>query len=614
MRLLLLSLICCLAVCFLPAQDASDPQLDIEIPEGPKPWTSLDLNNSQRNFQFAIVTDRTGGRRPGIFMEGVRRLNLIQPEFVMSVGDLIDGYTEDVDELNRQWNEFDGFVDSLEMPFFYIPGNHDITNEVMNDLWKKRLGPTYYHFKYQDVLFLCLNSEDQYRGSNRGTISDEQYDYIKATLEANTDVRWTLVFFHQPLWILEDTKRWKDVEALLANRNHNVFVGHHHRYAKYERNNGKYFMLATTGGGSGLRGARLGEFDHVVWVTMTDEGPIIANLQLDGIWDENVVTDKTKQFIADVSDKNVIEVEPMFYNQPTFQEGVVKLKVTNDEDVPMIVNFTEGFSWDLRAEVENKEITIQPNSVEFVDVNLSSRKRSLKKPVGELEAVKLAASVEYQAEDMPDLAIPFSFNLAPEEQLRLQRADGPITIDGNLKEWTEFPYAWGAEDPTDASGVFNVHFDDNFMYFAAKVTDDDIQVDTANVAWQQDYIGIVLNADPLARSAMRRGQGWYRESLSITMTPATSTMPSSTSDSEDTPDGINFACQVVEGGYVMEAAIPMSYVKEKQGDNWQTARINMIIQDRDAGEDKRPRYRFKKDWRGRENRVGSGMFFRDEER
>ncbi|WP_422006695.1 metallophosphoesterase family protein [Roseivirga pacifica] len=145
----------------------------IESITGPKPYTSLDLNNNPKNFQFAIVTDRTGGHRPGVFLDGVKKLNLLQPEFVMSVGDLIEGYTTNEERLDREWEEFNGFIDQLQMPFFYVPGNHDITNKVMEDKWKELYGKTYYSFVYQDVLFMCLNSEDNYRGSGRGTIGKE---------------------------------------------------------------------------------------------------------------------------------------------------------------------------------------------------------------------------------------------------------------------------------------------------------------------------------------------------------------------------------------------------------------------------------------------------------
>ena len=57
------------------------------------PWSNLDFNNDPDNFQFAIVTDRTGGHRAGVFEDAIRKLNLLQPEFVISVGDLIEGYT-----------------------------------------------------------------------------------------------------------------------------------------------------------------------------------------------------------------------------------------------------------------------------------------------------------------------------------------------------------------------------------------------------------------------------------------------------------------------------------------------------------------------------------------
>ena len=59
-----------------------------------KPWTDTVINDSEQKFTFAVVTDRTGGHREGIWQKGVEKLNLMQPAFVVSVGDLIEGYTE----------------------------------------------------------------------------------------------------------------------------------------------------------------------------------------------------------------------------------------------------------------------------------------------------------------------------------------------------------------------------------------------------------------------------------------------------------------------------------------------------------------------------------------
>lgn len=281
------------SICLSLSIQAQQGDLIIDTIGNIHPWSNLVLNNNPENFQFAIVTDRTGGHRPGIFESAIQKLNLMQPEFVMSVGDLIEGYTRDTVVINQQWDEFNGFISQLQMPFFYVPGNHDYINDVMASIWKQKYGLSYYNFIYKDVLFLCLNSEEATKGSGMGGIEKEQFKYIKKTLKENRNVKWTLVFMHQPLWVLDNTRYWPKVEDLLKERNHTVFAGHFHHYVKYERNNAKYFILATTGGISKLRGKDFGEFDHAVWVTMTENGPIIANLLIDGILDEDVFTEKS---------------------------------------------------------------------------------------------------------------------------------------------------------------------------------------------------------------------------------------------------------------------------------------------------------------------------------
>ena len=123
-----------------------------------KPWTHLDFYNDPKNFKFAIVSDRNGGMRPGIFPDAVRKLNLILPEFVMSVGDFISGNTADRATLEKEWAEFDAELKPLKVPFFFVPGNHDINNDVMRDVWNERSGVPYYSFVYKNVLFLALDS------------------------------------------------------------------------------------------------------------------------------------------------------------------------------------------------------------------------------------------------------------------------------------------------------------------------------------------------------------------------------------------------------------------------------------------------------------------------
>ena len=217
----------------------------------------------------------------------MEKLNLLQPEFVICVGDLIEGGTEDINVLKQQYGEFDEIVNSLQMRFFRVAGNHDISNPTMMKMYEERYGHAYYHFVYKQVLFLVVCTEDD---SEQG-IGKAQIAYIKAAIENSGDVRWTYVFMHKPMFAEESAKvreAWGQIEHDLIGRPHTVFAGHWNNYAKRKRNGQSYIHLATTGGVSGLRGAESGEFDHVVWVTMTDKGPRIANLLLDGIHDENV--------------------------------------------------------------------------------------------------------------------------------------------------------------------------------------------------------------------------------------------------------------------------------------------------------------------------------------
>lgn len=257
---------------------------DLKIESGDKnPWTTLKLNNDPKQFSFAVVSDRTGGHRDRVFSQAIARVNLLQPQFVMSVGDLIEGYTVKEESIKTQWDEFDGYVKKFEMPFFYAPGNHDMANKTMVTKWGERYGKKYYSFTYKGALFLVLCSENP--PDEMGTIDAGQRQWVAQTLAANKDAKWTFVFLHKPIWTAKDLEKngWAAVEAALAGRKYTVFCGHVHRYQLYLRNGMEYYQLATTGGVSRLRGVEYGEFDHVAWVTMKKDRPLVANVMLDGI-------------------------------------------------------------------------------------------------------------------------------------------------------------------------------------------------------------------------------------------------------------------------------------------------------------------------------------------
>lgn len=590
-------------------------KIKIDVPDGPVPWNNLNLNNNPATFQFAIVTDRTGGHRPGVFLDGVQKLNLLQPEFVMSVGDLIEGYTEDTARLNWEWNQFTGFIDSLQMPFFYTPGNHDFTNKVMKEKWEELFGKSYYHFLYKDVLFLCLNSEDNYRGAGKGTIDDEQYNYINKVLQENKDVKWTLVFMHQPLWNQNDTKRWKDVEKLLEPRKHTVFVGHNHRYRKYERNNGKYFILATTGGGSSLRGPDFGEFDHVVWVTMTDDGPILANLLLEGIWHEDVMTDEFADFIFPINNNFPVHIAPIFLAENAFAKASTTMKITNNSNYEMMADFSFQSSKNLVVDPGRFKGPIDPNNVKETELDIEGFKIS---NVEKIDPLKMNVKLSYAVTDRPEVELERQFNIRPAVKYEAKRSSKSIKIDGKLNDWGDLEYhitndSYISADPfshkgdKDASSNFSIKHDDKFVYIGAKILDDEIIAPEGKSPLRQDALFIFLDARPVTESCMNSGQNMFSDWMLIAISPDKA---GTVYRKNSLPKGTKTAIQKIKKGYALEAAIPITYFNEKQLGTWKSFRFNIMINDYDQGGKHNTRISWKPLWNGKANYVGSGTFFK----
>ncbi len=611
MKKIFLPLFCLLSLVTVAQQPA---RIIIDTEGEVHPWSNLDVNNEASTFQFAIVSDRTGGHRPGVFPIAIDKLNLLQPEFVMSVGDLIEGYTEDEARIDREWEEFTGFIDKLEVPFFYVPGNHDYINDVMAKKWKERFGKDYYHFQYKDVLFLCLNSEERKRGAGRGYIDQPQYDYIKETLADNQDVKWTLVFMHQPLWDQEDSGMWEDVEELLKDRKHTVYVGHRHRYVRYERNDSKYFILATTGGGSGLRGPAFGEFDHVVWITMTDNGPIMANLLLDGIWDENVQTEALLKRNRELTQVDILEITPLMAKDGLFEGGELVFRFDNPADIPLEVELEVAAHDKLFIAKAPEEIEIPPNSVRKLSIPVKTDKAL---QASTLEVLEVEIEYTYAMENAPELSWEKEINLAPIDFMGLSYSVKPYTIDGSLGEWSGLNYKvekpFVDADPfshsgkKDASFDFDIAYDDDYVYMAMKVVDDEMRLSETGNLYSQDAAFIQVDARPLDKLMNGEVGRYFRDWTILAVAPS----PDGSAKlfrENNLPEGIKVACQISDKGYTIEAALPIAYVKAMQGENWKHLRINAGVHDIDKEGEHDATLFWRPDWRGEDNILGSGMF------
>ncbi len=384
------------------AQEPSNPEpaaragFSSDVTTDVRPWTHLNFFNDPVNFQFAIISDNSGGTRPGVFADGIRKLNLLMPEFVMSVGDFIPGNTTDRAVLARDWAGIDRQVAPLKVPFFFVPGNHDINNDVMRDVWKKRFGVPFYSFVYRNVLFLALDST----GEKGRIIPDHQVESMRRALQEHADARWTFVFLHHPLWLYEDPAGFAKIEPLLEGRPHTVIAGHTHQYLYEHRNGSDYYILGTTGGGSALRGRRFGEFDHVTWVTMTDDGPVIANLMLSGILPHDATTRADYELTSALLSATQLPFSVLTDSDQSVRRASVDLILRNPSAHPLHVTAAFRHEHALRVTPSALDEIIAPRSEQTVRVTVTA---DTPIPTEAPALLELGWNMGYRFEDEEDL-------------------------------------------------------------------------------------------------------------------------------------------------------------------------------------------------------------------
>ncbi len=562
-----------------------------------KPWTNLNYNNDSLSFHFVVSPDHTGAHRSGILKKGIDRINLMQPDFVVSIGDLIEGYTKDPNDVENQWAEFNNSIKQLQMPFFYVAGNHDYTNQTMAEIWQQKYGASFYHFVYKNVLFLCLNSEDGATGLKQPDFSSQQLAFVEKALAENSKVKWTMVFMHQPLWITPTAKNWLNVEKLLADRKHSVFTGHTHQYALHNRNKSDYFVLSTMGGVNSLRGKKYGEFDHFLWVSMTPNGPTYANIMLDGVEDKSVQTAENLERSASFNAKPPVRFEPFYYIAKPDNKALWKLVFNNNtkENQHYKINLIAGKG----LKPQHNSITKQLNAgaKEEMTIPFDIEKKENWSPIIADVTVK-DDNYEWNTK----------MHLLPYEKLFIDETKKTISVDGDLNEWGKLRFS--KQDSVGTTGFhFDVRKDDKFLYIAIDVNDKDIQAPSKHANLNQDGAYVVFDASPLAYSAfnLRNSEGMGSEWLFMIASPTANEFE--LGFKEHMPPGLTGKGKKTDKGYSIEYTILQAFIQRLQGTNWKNIRLNIVIADLNAGNNVTPRrISWMPDWI--ENYPGSGMFFK----
>lgn len=260
-------------------------------------------------FQFAVFGDRTGGPPQGmaVLADAVRDVNLLAPDLVLNVGDMVQGYTDEPQWL-VQAAEYQAAMKHLSCPWFPVAGNHDTywrgkdpslrPPRENEGLFEAHFGPLWYAFEHKNSWFIVLYSDEgdpatgkkDFNTPSAQRMSDAQFGWLRTTLEKAKNAEHVFLFLHHPRWLKTAgyANDWERVHELLkaAGNVTAVFAGHVHQMRSDGPRDGiEYITLATTGGQQPVEARAHGLLHHYDLVTVRKAGIAIAAIPVGEVMD-----------------------------------------------------------------------------------------------------------------------------------------------------------------------------------------------------------------------------------------------------------------------------------------------------------------------------------------
>jgi hypothetical protein len=251
------------------------------------------------SVHFAVIGDRTGSHVAGVYEQAVDEIERLRPDFVVTVGDQIEGYTIDTTVLRTQWDEYYTIVSKFTMPLYITPGNHDITYDGQLPTFEKRVGKAYRSFDINAMHFIIL---DNSRCETSDKMEPAQVKWLADDLASHASAEKTFVFFHKPFWYNSTALGKSDtLHTLFVKYGVDaVFTGHFHQYFS-----GTYDGIAYTGVGSS--GGSMAPSDpsdlgyHFAWVTVESDKIVTAPIKIGSVLPWDALTAEQLHTCAEVS-------------------------------------------------------------------------------------------------------------------------------------------------------------------------------------------------------------------------------------------------------------------------------------------------------------------------
>jgi 3',5'-cyclic AMP phosphodiesterase CpdA len=243
--------------------------------------------NSDRDhpiFSFAIVadthltkeenlsfegSDASGDKLAAIYDDLVARVNAMGPAFVVHLGDITDPVPVSP-KFSDSAQAFHKASEAFSMPYYLVPGNHDIGEKIHPALpkinnkvsitkraihqYEQHFGRQRYSFQHEGCLFLVINTMLLNSGLEE---EQEQWGWLEQTLSDNTKKR-IFFFAHYPLYLstrdepdfydnIDEPARSRLLELLEHYQVEGYYAGHVHNFFYNHLNGMHQFVLPSTG-------------------------------------------------------------------------------------------------------------------------------------------------------------------------------------------------------------------------------------------------------------------------------------------------------------------------------------------------------------------------------
>jgi len=196
------------------------------------------------NFRFSIIGDRTGSAVPAVYEQVWREVDRLRPDFVLNVGDTIQGRSDATVE--AEWQALRPlFHRYRRYPLYFVAGNHDIWSPFSAKIFERETGrPPSYSFRFQNAHFTVLDN------SQTADLELKQLEFLESELKANRSRDPKFVFFHKPFWIpfLQFQSGEFPLHRLAREYGVRYVVsGHLHFLLKMERDGVTYLQMGSSG-------------------------------------------------------------------------------------------------------------------------------------------------------------------------------------------------------------------------------------------------------------------------------------------------------------------------------------------------------------------------------